>query len=54
MEVGGEDIVKDLVDHESAGADSTKTVGTRLLDLEVKGGGRGLLSESLLLENEGE
>lgn len=54
FEVGGDDIVKDLVDHESAGAGSMKTVGIRLLDFDDKGGGRGLLSESCLLEKEGE
>lgn len=48
----GEDIVKDLVDQGSAGAGSIKTVGIRLLDFDDKGGGRGLLSESCLLEEE--
>ncbi|KEQ64175.1 uncharacterized protein M437DRAFT_74015 [Aureobasidium melanogenum CBS 110374] len=46
----GEDIVKDLVDQGSAGAGSMKTVGIRLADFDDNGGGRGLLSESCLLE----
>lgn len=46
----GEDIVNVLVDHGSAGAGSMKTVGIRLLDFDDNGGGRGLLSESCLLE----
>jgi hypothetical protein len=46
----GEDIVRDFVDQGSAGAGSMKTVGIRLLDFDDKGGGRGLLSESCLLE----
>lgn len=51
----GEDIVNDLVDQGSAGAGSMKTVGIRLLDFDDKGGGRGLLSESCLLdEKDGE